>query len=251
MIENISAVIITKNAAETIKVTLDSLSGFKEVVVYDNDSKDKTLEIVVAYNNVRLFNGEFIGFGPTKNVASNLASNDWIFSIDADESVSNKLFIHLSEIDLESKLIGEIRRDNYFMSKEIRVAGWGRDKLIRLFNRTEFRFSDLHVHEKVEVDSSARKVALRGSIKHNSINNLSQTLEKANLYSELYAEQSNTYYPLWVILFKSLYAFIRTYFLQRGFLAGWRGLVLSYSNSVGVFYKYIKVYARQKQRSKE
>ena len=31
MIEKISAVIITKNAAETINVTLDSLSGFKEV----------------------------------------------------------------------------------------------------------------------------------------------------------------------------------------------------------------------------
>ena len=251
MIENISVVIITKNASETIKVTLDSLTGFKEVVVFDNGSTDNTIDIVQSYENVSFFQGEFIGFGPTKNIASNLARNDWIFSIDSDESISNKLYLHLSEIDLESKLIGEIRRDNYFMGKEIKVASWGRDKLIRLFNRTEFRFSNLQVHEKVEVDSSARKIELRGSIKHNSINNLSQTLEKANFYSELYAKQSNTYYPLWIILFKSLYAFIRIYFLQRGFLAGWRGLVLAYSNSVGVFYKYIKVYARQKQRSKE
>ena len=251
MIENISAVIITKNVSETIKVTLDSLAAFNEIIVFDSGSTDNTIDIVQTYENVSLFQGEFLGFGPTKNYAINLARNDWIFSIDADESVSNKLLIHLSEIDLESKLIGEIRRDNYFMGKEITVAGWGRDRLVRLFNRTEFCFSDRQVHEKVEVDPSARKIVLRGSVKHYSINNLSQTLEKANFYSELYAEQSNTYYPLWLILFKSLYSFIRTYFLQRGFLAGWRGLVLSYSNSVGVFYKYIKVYARQKQRSKE
>ena len=251
MIENISAVIITKNAAETIKVTLDSLAGFKEVVVFDSGSTDNTIDIVQTYKNVSLFQGEFLGFGPTKNYAINLAKNDWIFSIDADESLSKKLALHLSEVDLESRLIGEIRRDNYFMGREITVAGWGRDRLIRLFNRTEFCFSDLQVHEKVEIDSSAIMVSLRGSIKHNSIINLSQTLEKANLYSELYAEKNNTYYPLWIILFKSLYSFFRTYFLQRGFLAGWRGLVLSYANSIGVFYKYIKVYSRQKQRSKE
>ena len=138
MIENISVVIITKNAAETLKATLDSLTGFKEVVVFDNGSTDNTIDIVQSYENVSFFQGEFIGFGPTKNIASNLARNDWIFSIDADESMSNKLYLHLSEIDLESKLIGEIRRDNYFMGKEMRVSGWGRDKLIRLFNRTEF-----------------------------------------------------------------------------------------------------------------
>ena len=248
MIKNISAVIITKNAAETIKVSLDSLAGFKEVVVFDSGSTDNTIDIVQTYENVSLFQGEFLGFGPTKNYAINLARNDWIFSIDADESLSKKLALHLSEIDLESRLIGEIRRDNYFMGKEMRVAGWGRDRLIRLFNRTEFRFSDLQVHEKVEVDSSAIMVTLRGSIKHNSINNLSQTLEKANLYSELYAEENNKHYPIWVIMCKTGYSFLRTYFLQRGFSAGWRGLVLSISNSIGVFYKYIKVYVRQKQK---
>ena len=159
MIENISAVIITKNVSETIKVTLDSLAGFKEIVVFDSGSTDNTIDIVQTYENVSLFQGEFLGFGPTKNYAINLAKNDWIFSIDADESLSKKLALHLSEVDLESRLIGEIRRDNYFMGKEMRVAGWGRDRLIRLFNRTEFRFSDLQVHEKVEVDSSAIMVS--------------------------------------------------------------------------------------------
>ena len=138
MIENISAVVITKNAAETIKVTLDSLAVFKEIIVFDSGSTDETLDIAKIYNNVLLCRGKFLGFGPTKNHAINLATNNWIFSIDSDESLSNELSLHLADIDLQSKLVGEIQRKNYFMGREIRTAGWGRDKIIRLFNRKEF-----------------------------------------------------------------------------------------------------------------
>ena len=103
-------------------------------------------------------------------------------------------------------------------------------------------------HEKVEVDSSAKVKDLSGCINHFAITNISQTLEKANLYSELYASDNKTLYPIIVILMKAQFAFFRTYFLQKGFLNGWRGLVLAFSNSVGVFYKYIKIYAKHKTK---
>ena len=251
MIENISAVIITKNAFETISKTLDSLKEFKEIVIFDSGSTDGTLDVVEAYENVKLYSGDFLGFGETKNNAINLASNDWIFSLDADEVLSKELALNLYEIDLKPKLVGQVQRKNFFMGKEMITAGWGRDMLIRLFNRKDFCFSDMQVHEKVEVDSSAIKVLLKGSLKHLSINNLSDTLVKANLYSDLYAKEHDTFYPIIIIVFKAFYAFFRTYFLQRGFLAGWRGFVLAVSNSIGVFYKYIKIYARQKQKIKK
>jgi hypothetical protein len=54
-----------------------------------------------------------------------------------------------------------------------------------------------------------------------------------------------------VIVLKAQYSFFRTYFLQRGFLDGWRGFVLAVSNSVGVFYKYIKIYAKIKTKNKK
>ncbi len=247
-IDKISAVIISKNVAETIKLTLDSLTAFKEVIIYDSGSTDDSLLIARKFSNVSIFQGDFLGFGPTKNHAISLATNDWIFSIDGDESLSNILIKHLSEINPDSRLIGEIRRDNYFMGKEMKVAGWGRDKIIRLFNRKEYCFSDLIVHERVEIDSLANKILLNGSISHYPVNNLSQTLEKANLYSELYSKENDNYYPIVIIILKSQFAFFRSYFIQRGFLAGWRGLVLSFANSVGVFYKYIKIYARHKKK---
>lgn len=149
---------------------------------------------------------------------------------------------------LEPKLVGQVLRKNFFMGMEMNSSGWNRDTIIRLFNRNDFCFSKLKVHEKVEVDSSAKVIDLRGYINHFAITKLSQTLDKANLYSELYASENKTVYPLIIILIKAQFAFFRTYFLQKGFLDGWRGFVLAFSNSVGVFYKYIKIYAKHKTK---
>ena len=248
MIDNISVVIITRNASSTIGDTLLSLKDFKEIIIYDSGSIDDTLDIVDSYNNTFIYSGDFFGFGDTKNHAISLASNDWIFSLDADESLSNELIMDLKDLHLEPKLVGQALRRNFFMGMEMNSSGWNRDKLIRLFNRNDFCFSKLKVHEKIEVDSSAKVKDLSGCINHFAITNISQTLEKANLYSELYASDNKTLYPIIVILMKAQFAFFRTYFLQKGFLNGWRGLVLAFSNSVGVFYKYIKIYAKHKTK---
>ena len=253
MIKNISAVIISKNASQTIKKTLESLRNFEEIILFDNGSTDNTISIAKKHSNVIIHEGDFLGFGATKNYAINLAKNNWIFSIDADEIISKELSIHISKINLQPKLIGEIQRRNYFLGKEIKVAGWGRNKIIRLFNRNEFRFSKDSVHEKVEINTSARKTILNGNIKHLAVNKLSQTLEKANLYSELFSNKHRKPLPFWMILLKTQYAFCRTFFLERGFFAGWRGVTLAFANSIGVFYKYTKVYAiyQQKTSSKD
>lgn len=248
MIDNISVVIITKNASSTIGDTLSSLKDFKEIIIYDSGSIDGTLDIVNSYKNTCIYSGDFFGFGDTKNHAISLASNDWIFSLDSDESLSDELIESLNDLHLEPKLVGQVLRRNFFMGMEMNSSGWNRDKLIRLFNRNDFCFSKLKVHEKVEVDSLAKVIDLSGCINHFAITNISQTIEKANLYSELYASENKTLFPIILILMKAQFAFFRTYFLQRGFLDGWRGLVLAFSNSVGVFYKYIKIYAKHKTK---
>jgi glycosyltransferase involved in cell wall biosynthesis len=43
-------------------------------------------------------------------------------------------------------------------------------------------------------------------------------------------------------------AFIKTYFLKMGILDGWMGLVIAYSNAVGVFYRYVKCIEMKEQQ---
>jgi glycosyltransferase involved in cell wall biosynthesis len=252
MIESISAVIITKNAAATLTETLNSLKSFKEVVVLDNGSQDSTEKIARNFDNVIFHIDTFEGFGPTKNKAVSLASNDWVFSLDADEVLSDELIKEVQNWDINNTSMnyGIVLRENYFMGKAIHHGGWGNDKLVRLFNRQAFLFNDASVHESVDVDKKiSNGVTLSGVIKHNAVQHLGQLLQKVDRYSELRKDNlivKNKIYPPIIIILKTIFAFIRSYLLQLGFLAGWRGLVIAYSNANGVFFKYMKAYSQVK-----
>jgi glycosyltransferase involved in cell wall biosynthesis len=87
MIKNISIVIMAKDAQETIEETLESLKAFPEVILYLNNSSDQTETIAKSYPNVKVVQGEFLGFGKTKNMAASHATNAWVFSLDSEEII--------------------------------------------------------------------------------------------------------------------------------------------------------------------
>lgn len=244
MLDQISVVIITRDAASTLDKTLASVSRFDEVVVYDNGSSDATLDIARAYPNVSLHQGEFLGFGPTKNHAVSLARNDWVFSLDADEEASDELTDFLrSWKPASNRCVGIVRRDNYLMGKHVDKGGWGNDWLVRIFNRTEHRFDDAAVHESVTTTTTTVRDKLPYPIRHDAVQNLGQFLKKIDSYSEIRRRTSTKTFPPLVIVARSGFAFFRSYILKGGILAGWRGLVIAWNESNGVFFKYMKIYA--------
>jgi len=253
MIDYISVAIITKNAGATLANSLTSLADFSEVIVFDNGSEDNTVSIAESFNNTRVHTGAFEGFGPTKNKAVDLASNNWILSLDADEAVSTELLKTLRQwsIDTPATKVGLILRDNYFMGEAVRHGGWGNDWLVRLFNRSQYRFNSNMVHESIQLDAQAQQQKLKGTIDHNAVQHIGQFLDKVNRYSEIRQQQlyeKNKHMPLLLILLKTWFAFFRSYILQSGWITGWRGLVIAYSNANGAFFKYMKAYSRQQSR---
>lgn len=241
---NISAVLIARDAEQTIGETLASLSVFPEVVVYDNGSTDRTIEVARSFPNVVLYRGTFAGFGPTKNLAVSHCSNDWVFSIDSDEVVTAALVASLQDVDLGDPATAyAVRRHNYFMGREVRHSGWNQDWLVRLFNRRTAGFSDAPVHEKVLVPEGGKVVRLDGELKHRAVDDLSDFLVKINRYSELRRNQPLRTRSLTNIALRTFWAFFRTFVVRLGFLDGWRGLVIAYADATGVFFKFMKPYA--------
>jgi len=243
----ITPVIIVKNGAQHITRTLDSLASFRQVVVYDNGSSDDTLALAAKYPNVKLVQGEFLGFGPTKNAAAACADSDWVFSLDIDETPTPTLLAALADWDLnDEKRVGQILRDNYFCGRHVRGGGWGNDRLNRLYHRAHHVFTDSAVHEKLQLHADSRSVRLAGSLRHETITDIVQMLHKAHHYSELYATSEKAkLYAFPVILFKTLFGFMRSYLLQGGFVYGVRGFMIAAGEALGVYLKYIKVYQRR------
>ena len=238
---DISVVIIVRDAEATLADVLHSTVDFGEVLVYDNGSTDKTIEIAKSFANVNLQQGEFIGFGKTKSHAVSLARNDWVFSIDADESVSDALRQSLEKLPLEVTTTAyRVLRHNYLMGKHVAHGGWGNDWLIRLFNRKHHDFNAAPVHEKVILGGSGRTERLSGSLDHNAVQNIGQFLVKINRYTEINRQASKKAIPLILVVAKTWFAFFRSYVLQLGFLDGWRGLVIARCRADGTFFKYMK-----------
>lgn len=240
---NISPVIIVKDASRTIAQTLESLKKFDEVIVYDTGSVDDTMEIARQYPNVKLCKGNFCGFGKTKNKAALMARNDWIFSIDADEVVSPELMKAIQDLVPEESNVYRIKRFNYYRKRRIHFSGWGKEYIIRIYNKTRFQFNEKLVHEYIEAENSGI-VTLEGELRHFSYSSISEIIRKRDLYSELFANEnmgrrkSSPFTALWHATFD----FFSTFILKAAILDGYRGLLIAVSNAHVTFIKYIKLY---------
>lgn len=240
----ISAVIIVKNAQKTIGATLESLKNFDEVVVYDNGSTDTTIAIVNNFENTKLFKGDFIGFGPTKNLAANYAKNDWIFSIDSDEIVSPQLLSILEKENLDNDTVYSIERFNYYRKQRVRFSGWGKEIIYRLYNRNSVKFNNKMLHESIDVSTAKKRSHLKGELRHYSFHNVSDFIQRTDLYSTLYAEENMGKKKSSVLkaVSSGFNEFFKKYILHFGFLDGYRGWLIAVSGASGSFYKYLKLY---------
>ncbi len=247
MVERISVTILTKDSERHLKSCLDALREFNEVLIVDNGSSDDTLKIAAGYPNVRIIEHEFTGFGPLKNFAIEQAKNDWIFSIDSDEVATEKLIESIKALDpAEKESIYTIGRLNHYGKKPIKCCGWYPDMVMRIFNRTHTRFSDTLVHESLIVPPGSREAVLEGELLHYPFESVESLIAKMQSYSTLYAMQSDKPSSPAKAFLRAAFAFFKNYFLQRGFLCGYEGLLISVSNANGVFYKYMKLYEKQR-----
>jgi len=239
----LSITILTKNSAATLEATLESIRAFPEVIILDTGSTDQTLEIASKFPNVKVFQQEFRGFGPTHNEASSLASSDWIFSLDSDEVVTPELAKEILELSLNPQAVYQINRANYFNQKHIRCcSGWYPDPVIRIYHRKHTRFSMDQVHERV-LHKGLTVIPLHSPIRHTPFRNLSDFSTKIQIYSTLFAEQHKhkKQSSLARALFHGSFAFFKSYVLKRGFLGGKEGYIISKYNSQTAYYKYLQL----------
>jgi glycosyltransferase involved in cell wall biosynthesis len=243
-LSGICPVIITRDAASTLGATLTALSAFPEVLVYDNGSRDATIEIARSFPNVRVERGEFLGFGPTKQRATDLASSDWVLSIDADERPDKELIEAIDAAPLDNERVAYfLHRANLFMGQRIEHGAWGNDRILRLFNRRQVRFDDAPVHEKLVAPENLECRRLDGLLWHDACTSIDQFLHKISQYSELERRKAGKPHSLLNIWFRSRWAFFRSYILQGGWREGWRGLVIANCLGQGSFFKHMKRYA--------
>lgn len=248
----ISVTLLARNSEQHLQQVLESLQAFEEVLLFDNGSTDRTLEIAAKFPNVVIKQGIFSGFGPTHNLASSLAKNDWILSIDTDEVVTPALSKEILSLTLEPETVYILSRQNEYRGRVIKGCGWSPDKVTRLYNRKVTQFSDAAVHEKI-IDKGLKKVELAAPLKHYSYRDLHDFLKKMQHYSDLFALDrvgKVTSSPVKALL-HGWFAFFKSYLLKKGIFDGYPGFVISLYNGHTAYYKYLKLYEKNLDLKKQ
>ncbi|MBC7929206.1 MAG: glycosyltransferase family 2 protein [Rubrivivax sp.] len=249
----ITATIITFNEAENIRAACESVAWADEIVVVDSRSTDDTREIAKGCG-ARVIERDWPGFAMQKQFATEAAQHEWIFSLDADERVSDELrasVMALRETDEARVADGyRIARRSRYMNRWIRGGGWYPDFQLRLYRRAKGRWAGAHVHESVKMDAGARVETLGGDMLHFSVRDASHHHRMiGERYAPLAARQmfeaGRRTTPLKIALAAPA-AFTRSFILKGGFRDRLPGLAIARFAAHHAFLKHLLLWEMQK-----
>lgn len=248
----ISAAIITFNEESNIKAACESVAWADEVVVVDSNSTDRTREFAAACG-ARVITNSWPGFGAQKQFAVEQAKHEWIFSLDADERVSDELKNSIQSLRSVRELADgyELSRRTYYQQRWIRGGGWYPDRQLRLFKKSKGRWKERHIHESVTMDPGARVKRLKGDLLH-------YTSQDAAHHHRMIGER---YAPLAALqMFEdgrrtSVFgvasagpaAFIRSLILKGGLRDGFAGFTIASFAAHHAFLKHLMLWEKQRK----
>lgn len=252
---SISAVIVTLNEETNIGRCIDSLSGVAdEIIVLDSLSTDKTGEICRNKEGVIFIQRAWGGFSNSKNYANDLATKDYILSIDADEALSDELRQSIIEVKKNPSAIAySFNRLTNYCGKWIHHCGWYPDTKTRLFKRGERKWTG-EIHESLNFPTDQIK-KIKGDLLHYSFPSIASHIRTLNSFTEvasqdLMSKNKKVSFVLHVLI-NPASTFIKKFILQKGFLDGYYGFVISSISSFANFIKYVKlIEIKRKNKSK-
>lgn len=239
----LSVIITTFNEADHIKGVIASVAEADEILVIDSFSEDDTRALAQA-QGATVFERAYAGPADQKNWAIPKAKHDWVLILDADERVTPALWQEIQAVLSKDDIPYDgfwIDRQNYFMGQKVKYSGWQGDAVIRLIRRDVCRYNNKQVHEEIETDG-VRIGRLTQQMDHYTFKNASHFLDKMRRYGAWSAKDHlNKTASIGILqLFgKPFFRFIKHYFIQRGFLDGRVGFIISVIMAWGVFLRYL------------
>ncbi len=239
----LSAFVIVHNEERHLARCLSSLRGLvDEVIVLDDGSTDRTVAIA-REAGARVETRAFDDFGHQKQAALELATGDWVLSIDADERLTPHLADEIATVLADAGAHGYwIRRELIYLGARLRFGGTGSDWVLRLARRERARFELVPVHERMIVEG--RTDRLREALEHVKYRTLSEHLMTVDRYTDVIAARNlakGRRFASWHLLRIPWELFVRLV-VRLGMLDGRAGVIHAAMASYYGFLKYAKLW---------
>ncbi|NQT25166.1 glycosyltransferase family 2 protein [candidate division KSB1 bacterium] len=244
----LSVCVITLNETNNIEDCLTSVSQADEILVADTGSTDDTMDKARKFTS-NLHQLEFKGHAQTKADLAELATHEWVLSLDADERVSPKLWQEIKTLinASDSEVNGmRLRRRSYFLGKPMRM--WNNDFQLRLYRKEYGAWNDAKIHCGVTVQGEI--VDSMGYLEHYTDPNLHHVLKKMNTYSTANAADMIQHKKKHISVFSAgvhtLSTFLRVYFAKGAILDGLIGFIFACMQAQFNWFRYVKAWEIRK-----
>ncbi|MDD5440993.1 MAG: glycosyltransferase family 2 protein, partial [Candidatus Omnitrophica bacterium] len=221
-----------------------------EIIVCDDGSTDTTVKIAQSYGAKVVLNPNVTIEGAKRNWAYSNAKNDWVFSIDADEIVTEPIKKEIDTVlpDTEHTCFS-VPNKVYIGNYWIRWGGWYPSAKVKLFRKSKFKYEESDVHPRIFTEGSCGH--LKKDILHYSYRDWFDFLDKTNKQTTLEAKKwyrvfnedpkkakkkMNFLHALW----RTFDRFVRAYIFKKGYKDGFTGFVLAYYGSLYQLTSYAK-----------
>lgn len=245
----LSVVVVTKNEQELIKTCLESVSFADEIIVFDNGSTDKTLEIAKAYTN-KIFKTDDSDFATLRNKAFKETKGDWILYVDADERILQPLkeeILKLIGAEKTAFSAFAISRKNIVFGSEQKYKAFWPDWVIRLLKRSDFEswIGKVHEYPRFKGELGYLKNSFLHLTHRNVDHFMSKLLEWSKIDAKLRFESNHPKMSSWRF-FRILITETFNQGIKRGgFFAGTVGVIDSFLQSFSLLITYVRVWEMQ------
>lgn len=238
----LSVVVIVKNEEKRIADCLQSVGWVDEIIVVDDMSTDKTVEITRRHTD-RIFQRKMDVEGIHRNYAYSLAGNEWVLSLDADEKVSPELRDEITRVINEGTdcNVFAIPLRNYIGDYWVRWGGWYPAYKDRFFRKGHFWYEEVDVHPRVIYDGRCGR--MKGDIIHYSYENFSELIGSLNAQTSKEAQKwitSGRKMSLAKALWRAADRFIRSFISKKGYKDGVIGLMVAWNSGLYQILSYAK-----------
>ncbi len=226
----LSVVVITKNEERNISDCLSSVKWADDLIVVDDFSSDKTLELARKFTD-KVFQRKMDIEGVHRNWAYQKAKNEWVLSLDADERVTPELSEEIKEVLAKGTECNgfTMPRRNYIGDYWVRHGGWYPSPQLRLFKKDKFRYEEVEVHPRAFMDDPCG--CLKNDIIHYSYRDFEDFRKKQDGQIEREALKwvksgRRMNFPL--AFWRTVDRFFRSYVGKQGFRDGVTGFKIAF-----------------------
>lgn len=248
----LSTIILTKNEEKNIIDCLESVDFSDEIIVIDDHSTDRTVELIKHLQDPRItifthtLNNDFAA---QRNFGLEKAKGSWILFVDADERISETLKVEiLRAIEEENRIAYMFRRHDILWGRTLQYGEIGAVRLLRLaMKKIAVRKWKGSVHEVWDVKGLTGE--FETPLLHYPHQQLTEFIAEINHYSSLRAQElfqkgvrTNWF---WVIVYPKA-KFIQNYFFRQGYKDGVAGFIVAMMMSFHSFLVRGKLYLLSK-----